>query len=319
MFRSIWEDVKREFSYGNMVTRIIIINIIAFVAINLIWIFFRISHGWETPELYYSIRNFFMISSDWLHNLTHPWALITHMFLHESFWHILWNMLFLYWFGRIVGDFIGNHRILPLYLLGGLFASLIYFVSSAIIPYAQGEVHYALGASGAVMAIVVASGVISPDYIMRLFLLGDVKLKYIVATLVFLDLIGIASNSNTGGAFAHLGGAFFGWLFVRQLREGSDWSVPVNRFIERINNFFRGISEERQRPKKGPRVVYRNTGKTRPQRRARGNQAASDSGTPGAMSHQEQLDAILDKIKKSGYDSLSEEEKEFLFNASKKN
>jgi membrane associated rhomboid family serine protease len=211
MFNSIWEDIKREFSQGNMVTRIIIVNVIAFVSINLLWIIFRVGSGWETPELYYSVRNFFTISSSWLHNLTHPWALITHMFLHESFWHILWNMLFLYWFGRIVGDFIGNHRILPLYLLGGLFATLFYFLFGFL--YTSGATHYALGASGAVMAIVVAAGVISPDYIMRLFLLGDVKLKYIVATLVFLDLIGMASDINTGGHFAHLGGGCL-WLVV---------------------------------------------------------------------------------------------------------
>lgn len=322
MFNSIWEDVKREFSYGNMVTRIIIINIIVFVLINLVMVFMWAGSGLKT---YNSVLNFFMISSDWWHNLTHPWALITHMFLHEDFWHILWNMLFMYWFGRIVGDFIGNQRVLPIYLLGGLFAALVYFISSNIaLPGTSildgNNIHYALGASGAVMAIVVAAGVISPDYIMRLFLLGDVKLKYIVAVLVFLDVIGIARNINgAGGAFAHLGGAFFGWLFVWQLRNGNDWSIPVNRVLDRIGQFFEGLTSDRRQAKRGPRVVYRNTSKTRPpRRRSRAGQAPSDSSDGQSLSHQEQLDAILDKIKKSGYDSLSDAEKEFLFNASKK-
>lgn len=312
MLQSIWEDVKKEFNHGNMVTRIIIANIIVFVAINLIWIVLRISNGWETPELYYSIRNFFMISSDWLHNLTHPWVIITSIFLHEGFWHILWNMLFLYWFGRIVGDFIGNQRVLPLYLLGGIFGGLAYFISINLLPYGGGVTHYALGASGAVMAIVVAAGTISPDYIMRLLFLGDVKLKFIVAALVFIDLIGMAGNLNTGGHFAHLGGALFGWLFVKQLREGVDWSQPVNRIINRINNFFSGLKGEKVKPRRGPRVVYKNVSKTRGSRKGHSVSDYND------MSHQEQLDAILDKIKKSGYESLSEEEKEFLFKASKK-
>lgn len=313
MLQSIWDDVKREFNVGNMVTRIIIINVVVFVAINFLWIIFRVTHAWETPDIYYTIRNFFILSADWKHNLTHPWAIITHAFFHEGFWHILWNMLFMYWFGRIVGDFIGNQRILPIYLLGGIVGGVTYFLSVNLLPYDGGV--YAYGASGAVMAIVVAAGTISPDYIMRLLFLGDVKLKYIVAVLVFIDLIGMAGTNNTGGHFAHLGGALFGYIFVRQLREGNDWSIPVNNLIDRILNFYNNLGQGR-RPKKGPRMVYKNPVKTKKASHAsKKGESVSDYED---LSHQEQLDAILDKIKQSGYESLSEEEKEFLFNASKK-
>lgn len=137
--------------------------------------------------------------------------MFTSMFLHEGFWHLLWNMLFLYWFGRIVGDFIGDQRILPLYLLGGLTGAVVFFISANLLPYGMGG-RFALGASAGVMAIVVAAGTISPDYIMRLLLLGDVKLKYIVAVLVFLDLILIPNGGNTGALRSP--GRSFLWLAV---------------------------------------------------------------------------------------------------------
>ena len=299
-----------------MVTRIIIVNIAVFVLINLFRIILWLTNVGQVPELYDRFLHFFFtLSSDWKHNLFHPWVIITSMFAHEGFFHILWNMLFMYWFGRIVGDFIGNQRILPIYLLGGIFGGLVYFITANLLSYGAGPVpHFALGASAAVMAIVVAAGTIAPDYIMRLLFLGDIKLKYIVGALVFLDLIAMASNINTGGHFAHLGGALFGYIFIRQLREGNDWAQPVNQLLDRIVRFFRGLISSEPDRRRGPRVVYRNTSKNRRVQRGKGS-AASDNED---LSHQERLDAILDKIKQSGYDSLSEDEKEFLFNASKK-
>lgn len=319
MLQSIWDDVKREFSYGNMVTRIIIINIIIFVVVNLTDLFLYIGNGGTPSPFYETFLHFFCMSADWKFFLTHPWGIVTSMFLHEGFWHILWNMLFMYWFGRIVSDFIGNQRILPIYLLGGIAGGIMYFITANLLPYGEMGGRFALGASGAVMAIVVAAGAIAPDYIMRLLFLGDVKLKYIVAVLVFLDLILIPKGGNTGGHFAHLGGAAFGWFFVFQLRNGNDWSAPVNNLLDTISNFFRNLFSGNRGSR--PKVVYRNPNRKagRTSSRSRGSsrgEAASDSD--GDKAYQERLDAILDKIKKSGYDSLSREEKEFLFNASKK-
>lgn len=316
MFTSIWEDLKREFDNGNMVTRLIMANVAVFIFVTVVWIVMRIFSGWSDAPFYMSFIRFFEISSDWWHNLTHPWVIFTHMFLHTGFWHILWNMLFLYWFGRIVGDFIGNQRVLPLYLLGGLVGGVTYFITYNLLPYGAGT-SYALGASAAVNAFVVAAATISPDYIMRLLLLGNVKLKYIAAALIFIDLVGMAGNINTGGHFAHLGGAFFGWLFVHQLRQGNDMAEPVNEWLRKASDFFATLKNKVQgnhRPR--PKVVYKNKEKTR-----RSNYGSNKGGhrrdASKHLSHQEQLDSILDKIKKSGYDSLSQEEKEFLFNASK--
>lgn len=315
MLGSIWDDIKRQYSYGNMVTRIILVNLAVFIFINLLKVFLYHGSGGSTPGIYDEVIRFFCISSDLWHVLLHPWSIITNMFMHEGFFHILWNMLFLYWFGRIIGDLIGDRHVLPLYLLGGLAGGLAFFLSVNLLPYGGDGVHYALGASAGVMAVVVGSGVLAPDFVIRLLFLGDVKLKYIVIVLVFLDLIGTAGDINTGGHFAHLGGGLLGWYYITQLREGSDWSVPVNALFDRIVGFFGGIKDRFSGKRPGPRVVYRNKEKKVKPRSNRRPHAASDTED---RSHQEELDAILDKIKKNGYESLTEAEKEFLFNASKK-
>lgn len=307
MFESIWNDIKQQFNYGNMVTRLIIVNIAVFVVINLLWMILKHGNAGVLPQIYNDIVHFFCISSSPVFILTHPWSILTNMFMHERFWHILWNMLYLFWFGRIFGDLLGDKRVLPLYLLGGMAGAFAFFVSANLLPYGGEATRYALGASGAVMAIVVAAGVTAPEYSIRLLFLGDVKLKYIVAVLIFLDLIGTANDMNTGGHFAHLGGALFGWFFVNQLKQGNDLAVPVNNLIDKIRNFFA--------PKKGPRVAYKNPNF---KKRKRSNEKPHRASGDGNLSHQEELDKILDKIKVKGYDSLSAEEKEFLFNASKK-
>ncbi|MEL6636611.1 MAG: rhomboid family intramembrane serine protease [Bacteroidota bacterium] len=314
MLDSIWNDVKQQFSYGNMITRIVIVNVAVFVLINLVKLILRLTNGWQDTGLYNEILHFLCISADPWYILTRPWTIFTNMFLHEGFMHILFNMLFLYWFGRIVGDLIGDRRILPLYLMGGLAGGLAFFISANLLNYGGGAANFALGASAAVMAIVLAAGVLAPDYIMRLILIGDVRLKYIVAVLVVLDLVSLANNINTGGHFAHLGGAVFGWFFVTQLQNGNDLSEPINRWLDRLNAFWLNLKNRMQGKAPRPRVVYRNKDKMK---RSAGRPRASTDGNDGPQ-HQEKLDSILDKIKKSGYDSLSSEEKEFLFNASKK-
>jgi membrane associated rhomboid family serine protease len=296
MFSSIWYDVKRQFSYGNMLTRIILVNIGVFVvAILAKLIMMPIGDG--DGLAYQKLIRFFMVGADWQHNLTHPWVFITHMFLHTDFWHILWNMLLLYWFGRIVGDLLGDRRILPIYLLGGLAGGVAYFIMANVpTPWDFGA--YALGAS-------------APDYNISLLFLGDVKLKYIVAVLFLLDIIGLSNNNNSGGSFGHLGGALMGYIIAHQLQHGTDLTAPVNNVLNSITSFFSNLFSKRA---PGPKMAYKNP-KVKSQRSGNGRPRSS---SPEDLSHQEKLDAILDKIKQTGYDSLSPSEKEFLFNASKK-
>lgn len=299
MFQSIFDDLKRELKVGNVVSRLIIINLIIFVMINLVGLVLKFSNGGAPSELYQQIVNFFSISSSLKHNLTHPWTFITSMFLHLDFFHILWNMLFLYWFGRIVGDLLGDHRVFPLYLIGGIIGGLVFW-GTMNLPMFGDSVKYALGASAGIMAIVTAAGAVAPDYNINLLIIGSVKLKYIVMTLILLDLIALGGFSNTGGHFAHLGGAFAGLFYVHQLRAGNDWAEGVNNIIDKILAFFRSDSQSYKAPKKEKVVI--GTMKKVTDRKV--------------DDFQEKLDQILEKIHKYGMDSLTEDEKRFLSEAS---
>lgn len=299
MFKSIIDDIKFSYRTGNMITRLIIINVAIFVVMVLIKAF--------TPGFYNTLEAYLAIPGDLFTLLTRPWTILTHMFIHSGFFHMGWNMLFLYWFGRITGDLLGDHRILPLYLIGGFLGALAYVISYQLFPGIIGV--RALGASAAVMAIVVTAGATAPDYIMRLILIGDVKLKFIVFFVILIDIIGAAGQNNTGGHIAHLAGAGFGLLFVRQLREGMDLVEPLSGFIHKFSNWLTGNKPSNARTKSSPLSVrYKSSGKTK-------NESGSQKSD---LSFQEKLDGILDKIKERGYDSLTSEEKEFLFQASKK-
>lgn len=311
MIQSIWEEIRREFRHGNMVTRLIIANVSVFVLVWLIYLLMLLTlgHSGNHHTYFDKMIEYLCMPADWKHLLLRPWSLFTYMFLHQEPLHIFFNMIMLYWFGRIVGDFIGDHRVLPIYLIGGLAGALLFFVFANAFFDADAIM---LGASAAVMALAVAAAALAPDYLMRLILLGDVKLKYVVAVLLILDLVAIGKESNTGGHVAHLGGALIGGLFVQQLRAGNDWSAPINRLLDKLLQLFRSIKGQPR--KRGPHVVYRNPVKATTE--AGGKQRRKPSEDSNGLSYQEQLDAILDKIKQSGYNSLSTEEKEFLFNAS---
>jgi len=300
MIQSIIDDVRRQFSFGNVVTRLVIINIAVFVAVNLLRLTFYLFNAGVIPPFYHDFLHFFSVSSSLMHNLTHPWVFVTSIFLHEDFWHLLWNMLFLYWFGRIVGDMIGDRKVFPIYLLGGIVGCVAFWGSAQLIG--DDVTGYALGASGGVMAIVVAAGMIAPDYIMSLLFIGEVRLKFIVAALVLLDLFALG-GPNTGGHFAHLGGVFMGWLFVFQLQNGRDLSIGINSTLDRIKSYFDSEKAPVVKAKEARMVVKRNYKKT-------ASEVFSDDEI------QERVDIILEKIKKKGYEHLTQEEKEFLNKAS---
>jgi membrane associated rhomboid family serine protease len=303
MMRSLWADIKQQYAYGNMVTRIIIVNVAIFVVINLLRVFLFIAGQGSVPGFYKEIIRYLSISADWFWTLTHPWVLITATFLHEGFFHILWNMLLLFWFGRIVGDFIGNRRVLPIYIMGGL-AGALAFIGAAL-AMKIGTMAY--GASAGVMAMVLAAGTLSPDYEMRLMFIGNVKLKYIVAVMIFIDVISIPLMFNTGGHIAHLGGALYGWLYIVFLRRGTDLALP----------FFWIIRQWPTKPIRGFK-----TKKSKPRFTILKGGLDADDSKGGRVSdnidYEHKLDMILQKIKKDGYDSLSPEEKEFLYQASKR-
>lgn len=298
MFQSILDDLKQAIRSGNMITRLIIINCIVFFITAIGKALF--------PSAYDFIFPYIALPGNLLELVTRPWTVITHMFIHAGAMHLLFNMLFLYWFGRIVGDLLGDRRILPLYFLGGLIGAAAYIISHQLLPSAVGP--YAVGASAAIMCMVATAGAIAPDYIIRLIFIGDVRLKYVVLFIILMDLIG-ATEGNTGGHIAHLGGAALGFMFVKQLHAGSDISSPMENLLKKITAWVSDNPvETRSRKKKKTPLKVAHKGKP----------AHRQDKAPKPQNFQAELDRILDKIKEDGYESLSAEEKEFLFQASKK-
>ncbi len=312
MVTSIMDDVKRIFREGGMLTRLVFINVGVFVFVNLLLVVLFMVFGKEAHTYLDQILRWFEASYDLKHNLTRPWTIFTYMFLHKDLMHVLFNMLFLFWFGRVLVDLGGNRRVLPIYIWGGLAGFVFYVLSSFLLPEYTGP--YCLGASAGVMAVVVASATLAPEYRMNLILIGPVPLKYLAAFFVFVDIIAIPNGFNTGGHFAHIGGALAGWFLIHQLKNGTvDWIEKTNIVFDKIANFFGNIKDTLQGKRK-PKVAYKDPEFAK---KTKQNRKASSSSDTHTGNQQEMVDAILEKIKRSGYASLTEEEKEFLFRASK--
>lgn len=305
MFRSIIDDIRFQFQTGNTITRLIIVNVAIFLAAIVLQLILMLTGGPDQHDgLYQRVIQYLFLSQDILWDAKHPWVLFTHMFTHIGFFHMLFNMLILYWFGRIAGDLLGDHRMLPLYLFSGLTGALLYLLTSPLF-YAGSTLH---GASGAIMGIVAAAGMTAPDYQMRLLFFGDVKLKYIVFGLLVVYLVSLAGLDNAGGQMAHFGGAAFGFFYVHMLRQGHDLTKGFRRLV----SFLKKPSYKPTRPVKR-RVPLEVRSRSGPRQR---DVQAPPTGS--YMGEQERLDYILEKIKKTGFNSLNEEEKKFLDEASQK-
>lgn len=291
MFRSIGQDIRNSFDYGNMVTKLLIINVAVFVVTALLSAFM--------PHIYAAyILPYLALPGDFMTLIYRPWTLITHMFVHAGFWHLAGNLIVLYWFGGIVGDLLGDRKILPLYIMGGLSGAFIYVLSYT---FFQGMGSFAIGASAATLALTFAAVAIAPDYVVYLILLGPVRIKFIGLFILFMDIIGTQSSSNSGGHLAHLGGTLFGFLFIYWLKQGRDLSEGFNKGIDMIS--FRKRSAQRTSHLK---VAHKS------------DKLRNKSQPPQSKPLSTLVDEILDKIKQKGYDSLTDEEKEVLYQASKK-
>jgi membrane associated rhomboid family serine protease len=302
---SIWDDLKWQYRYGSPLIRIIILNAAVFVFINLL-LLFDFFTGKNIGTLVSSYLSFWSDSTFFFR----PWSILTFQFMHAGFLHLLFNMLALYWFGQIVQDFIGKNKIWPLYLMGGFAGAVLFSIGYHVVNltnpgHVSAEV---IGASAGVMAMVLAAATLSPDYEIRLVIFGPVKIKWIAFVYVVLDFLMIR-DSNAGGHIAHLGGALYGWIYVRQLRNGHDLARPYYAVVD----FFTGLFRKKDKLKveyRRPEKEYANMGNKKQ------SQKQSQQNTQ-QRSKQERLDEILDKISKSGYESLNKEEKDFLFQISK--
>ena len=296
---SILNDIKREFKKDNMINKLIMINIGVYIAVGLAGLIGFFVQG-QLMEMNPLVK-FLAVPAQLKQLALKPWAIVTYMFLHEGFFHILFNMLWLFWIGRILQEYIGKKKVFPIYFWGGIAGAFLYILIYNLAPAFKPVLpdSYALGASAGVMAVVIATATLLPDYSIRLLFLGGIKLKWLALAFVVIDLISIPKG-NAGGHIAHLGGAILGYVFIKQLQAGNDWSKGLNRFIDSLSNLLSG---------KKSKLTFEKSTKTkatynRPKRRK----------VDGVS--QDKVDAILDKISRSGYDSLTKEEKEYLFKAS---
>ncbi|WP_028981201.1 rhomboid family protein [Sporocytophaga myxococcoides] len=294
---NLLEDLKYQFRQKeNGLTKIILINVIVYLIDTILWVFSRGLENMSFFNLIYFNQHIPPIFADFLQR---PWTLLTYFFSHDvpGPFHILGNMLGLYWFGRLITEYLGNRRLISLYILGGIAGAVIYLLLYNFVPYfiqhkpAIGMV----GASASVFAITVAAATLLPEYYFHLVFIGPVKIKYIAAFFILISFIG-SVGMNAGGNLAHLGGALLGYVFIKQLKKGRDLGKPISAISEFFNKLF---------TRRKIKVSYRSNEK---------NFSYEGDKEPD----QKEIDAILDKISKSGYSSLTKREKERLFRASSK-
>ena len=293
MFKSIADDFRYAWNRpNNGLQRIIILNVFVFILINLSRLFGGESVG---SFVLYNI----VLPTNFGEVILKPWTIVTSFYAHEGFGHIFWNMIFLYWFGKLIFEYLGNTKLINLYILGGLAGSISVLILFNLVPsFAELSGGYALGASAAVFAISTAAATLLPDYSFHLILIGPVKIKYIVGVQIFLALVGLKGH-NVGGEVAHLAGAFIGYFYIAQMQKGRDLGGWLNSLGTFIKSFFVKQSNIK--------VTYKRENRKKASKKPvnKGKSAAS----------QDEIDAILDKINASGYESLTKEEKQKLFNA----
>lgn len=284
----IWSDIKDSFREGSVITRLIYINLTVFLVFRILQaIFFLagIPFHWE---------NWFELPASLPLFIRQPWSLITYMFLHQGFLHILFNLLVLYWFGRLFLDYYSQEQLLGLYLLGGIVGGITYMGAYNLFPVFEKLVHHSflLGASASIIAVLIAAAFRDPNREIHLLLIGRIPLKYLALFMIASYIAGI-STTNAGGNLAHLGGAYTGWFFVWRSKKGTDITSFVSTTLTRAKSWLK--------PRKKVKIVYQKP-----------PHDDFEYNRQKAADHKE-LNRILDKIGEKGYDSLSREEKETLF------
>ena len=298
----MFDEFKNAFQrYNNGHVQLIILNVAVFVVMGVIMVITKVG---ELDGLWSVIHEQFQIPARFSEFITRPWTLLTYMFMHDlsGILHILFNMLIMYWFGRLFVEYLGSDKLIAVYLLGGIAGGVLYLLAYNTIPFFVGQSEAyrigMVGASASVNAIVVATATLLPNYTFFLLFIGPVRIKYIAAIFVFLSFLGSVGN-NAGGNIAHLGGALMGFIYMKQLQSGINWGGWITLTLDWFKDLFK------EKPK--VKVSYR---KERP---------APTKAAPAEKGYtQEEIDRILDKISEGGYESLTKDEKEKLFNASKK-
>ncbi|MEH6680851.1 MAG: rhomboid family intramembrane serine protease [Sediminicola sp.] len=283
-------NLKYQYARLSIAEKLIAINVLVFLINGLLTFLLRLS-----PDI---LMRWFELPKEFFDFLLQPWSLVTYSFFHAGLGHIFWNMVMLYFSGRIFLNLFGNRRFINVYFLGVIMGGLLFLLSYNIFPAFMGINTALIGASAGVTAVLIFVCTYIPNQEVRIIFF-NVKLWHIGLFFVLVDLVQIPTGGNAGGHLSHLGGALLGYVYARQLTKGTDIGDGFSRFLDLIGNLFR-------KDKKAPlKTVYRK------------NTAPPKSRDHDKEGRQRKIDAILDKISKSGYESLSKEEKDFLFKAGK--
>ncbi len=297
---SIVEELKFKFQQGNAIIRIIMVNVAVFVVFGIVNTILSL---FNSNAIVVTITEWLILPASFSRFIFQPWSIISYTFFHEGFLHILFNMLWFYWIGQLLQQYLGNPKTYQAYFMGAIVGGLVYMISYHVFPYLipSLEISTARGASAGVLSVVFATATLLPEYELSLFLIGSVRLKYIALVTLLLDLISIPYD-NPGGHIAHIAGAFFGIIYIKLLQNGTDLSTIVTNII----NFFVNLFQ----PKKATPFKKVHVNPKKPVVKTQSKIVTKDKT-------QQQIDEILDKISQSGYDSLTAVEKEFLFKAGK--
>ncbi len=296
-----WKGFRQQYP---VLAKIIEINTFAWLALSIIRVILWLvsTPGSSDSMLFSQIVQVLSVPASLYNLVLQPWSLITYMFLHVDFFHILFNMLWLYWFGKIFLDYLNGKQLLWVYLLGGISGAFLFILAYNIFPVFQVNVEssFALGASASIMAVVAAIATLMPDYPLNLLFIGRIKLKHVAILTVVIDFLLIKSD-NAGGEISHLGGMAWGAIYSLLYLKQQNKSGAFSMFIQRIK---KALSFK-------PKTKFKVYHNQRP--------VSDDQFNYDKKKEQEKVDAILDKISKSGYTTLTKEEKELLFKSSKTN
>ncbi len=299
---AIIDDIRRHYRQGGMLLRLVYINIGVFVLLKAVaLVAWLLNVGDPQTMLWVDVPSRLDLLA------TRPWTLITYCFVHYELLHILFNMLWLYWMGRIFLEYFTPKQLSGLYIIGGLGGAVLYVVAYNVLPVLAGQHGYLMGASASVIAIVVAVAVFAPDYKIGLLFLGQVALKWVALVMVLLSVVGIG-EANTGGNIAHVGGALMGLWFALAIRRGRDITAWLNRSLDWLASFVR----------RGPRRDGSPVGQPVGGTAYRGGNNHRSGRHATAEPTEAELDQVLDKIRRSGYASLTDRERDILFRASRR-
>ena len=280
-----------QYKQLSIVLKIIVMNTLIFLIVYLGSFFFKLSPA--------ALVSWFVLPTSFLEIVFQPWSFVTYAFLHAGFWHLFWNMYLIYWFGLYVLNLFTSKRFLTIYLLGAINGGLFYVLAYNLFPVFNNISSNLMGASAAVLAIVIFIATYTPDAMVRIFTFR-IKLWQIGLVMVLLDLFQLPSSGNAGGLIAHMGGAIFGYVYAIHLKKGNDIGIWFENFMDLLVNLFKSNKYKH----------FKQVHKTK-------QSAPKNTKRNPTTNHQIKIDRILDKIGKSGYDSLTKAEKDFLFKAGK--